>query len=150
MAVPTSYTEDSFALYLHNVLDGVADVLSFSIDSGSYDEVVNDVLIALDEDDITTIADIRGLRATGRYYVWKKAADKAATIYDFSVDKRSFKRNQIAEHIAERLAAAENDPHATIASNDSATIVTIPLTYTQDPYNTDRYGSFYDRPFDDD
>lgn len=149
MPVPTSYTESTFKTYLHTTLGGIADVLSLTVAGGSYDEVINDVLIALDEDDITTIADIRGLRATGRYYVWKKAADVAATIYDFSVDKRSFKRHQIVESILNRLAEAENDPHVTIGSNDASTIVTIPLTYTQDPYSTDRYASFYDRPYDD-
>ena len=150
MPVPTSYTDATFKAYLHSALDGIADVLSYTVIAGSYDEILNDVLIALGQTDITTITDMRGLRATGRYYAWKRAADKAATLYDFSVDKRSFKRNQMAEYIYKNLSMAEADPYATIGSNDAAGIVVIPLNFNQDPYSRNRNSSFNDRPYDDD
>ena len=111
MALPTSYaTEAEFAAYLHGCLYGIAGVLAWSVDEGSYDEIINDTLVAYgtsDLDSITGESNIVKLRALGKYYVWRAAVDGLASKYDYATNNQRFDLSQMQKMANTSLRQAE-------------------------------------------
>lgn len=71
MALPTSYTETEFKEYLNNQLSAsIAGSLGWTVDGGSYDEIVIDVELVLGQV-IADVTNIRSLRAVGRRELWR-------------------------------------------------------------------------------
>ncbi len=148
MPLPTSYTEDTFATYLHSRFAAYADIFGWSIAGNSYDEIINDTLLMIGASDITTLTDIESLRVVGQLMLWRAAMDAAGAYYDFRVDTGDFKRSQMFKAIQSRLEILENDP--LLQQFNEAQFVTItPINHTPDPYDADRSNWYENRLYDE-
>lgn len=102
MSVPTTYTEQTFAQYLHSILSKTALELEWSAgdgsDVGNYGEIINDTLIACG---VTTIAEMSGidavqkLRIVGRYYAWQAAVEALVVEHNLAADGASLQRETV-------------------------------------------------------
>lgn len=141
MAPPTSYTETTFGAYLEDVLANMAVMLGWTQAGNSFDEVINETLLAMGQTDIANVTDIRAIRAIGRLKAWQAVAMALASDYDFSADGASYSRSQAFEHAKAmineaQLEAAEFDALYSAIVED--------VTYTEDPYeNHNDYLSSY-------
>ncbi len=129
MALPSSYTEGTLKTYMLAVLAELATVLGLT--SASFDEAVNDVLIAYGVDDIAAATDVARLRSLAQVAAYRRAQTVAAGWYDFSADGGDFKRSQLLKQIGALLAGAEREALNYV---DTYSIQTGTLTWTGDPY----------------
>lgn len=107
MALPVSYTEVSFATYLHGTLSHTADALGWS--GGDYAEIVNDSLLIAGVSDITTVtgaAPLRLLRMAGAIALWQAVVAAFVGDYDFEADGGRYDRDQLFQHAKATLAMA--------------------------------------------
>lgn len=137
MPVPTAYTEQALAEYMHAELQDVATDLEMTpVLLGSYAEAVINTLIVYGESDIstiTTLTNIAKLRAFARVQAWKVAQARAAARYDMSDGTQSLKRSQIFAMIDKALASAERAAQPFGGGN--APVVAISgVRWSQDPY----------------
>jgi hypothetical protein len=108
VALPASYDEQSLAEYLHTRLDEVAVQLGWAPADdgpGSYQEIVNDVLLALGTDDLEdydSSTQLAQVRAVGLWKAWQAAADALVGYYDVSEDLQSIKRSQMQKAAQEK------------------------------------------------
>lgn len=135
MAAPLSYTEVTLAEYMHRVLGLVADVLGFSPGGdtdgrASYQEAVNDALIAYGVSDIASATNIQKLRTLAEREAWRLCL-QAAGEFDFSSAGTSESRGQLYAHIEVALARAEGRASA---YDPAAGVVVTPMRYVHDPY----------------
>lgn len=108
MPVPTSYTETTLALYLHGHLNQghLADMLAWSVEAGSYDEIVTDVLLAYGVNNIAEATSIGKLRALGLVALWENVKTAAVGEINYSADGQTYSREAIFQHIDNMLARA--------------------------------------------
>ena len=134
MPLPSSYTEDGFKAYLHGRLNrgGVADAFGWTVASGSYDEVVNDVLLAYGVADIAEATDVAKLRALGNLALWQAAKEAAVLEVDYSADGTSFSREAIFRHIETMLGQATYDAIPFVSGSYSVDIYSVSRS---DPYS---------------
>lgn len=134
MPLPSSYTEDGFKAYLHGRLNrgGVADAFGWTVASGSYDEVVNDVLLAYGVADIAEATDVAKLRALGNLTLWQAAKEAAVLEVDYSADGASFSREAIFRHIETMLGQATYDAIPFVSGSYSVDIYSVSRS---DPYS---------------
>lgn len=133
MAIPTSYTEESLAEYMHNLLGEFATVLNFSVPL-SYIEAVNDAIakFGVDSvDEITGRENIMKLRAFARLAIWQTIAYRTAGHYSFSADGGNFNREQVFKHALENVALAES---AVLQYDPSYQIIKTKINFIHDPY----------------
>jgi len=111
MAAPTSYDEAGFKAYLHGraARSGVADAFGWSIEAGSYDDVVVEALLAYGAAEVSEATDVAKLRALGGLALWQAAREAAVLEVDYSADGTSFSREAIFAHIEALLAQARLD-----------------------------------------
>jgi hypothetical protein len=150
--MPTPYTSDTFKQYLLTSLGDTAVFFEWDISTPALDEVVNDVLFALDIDDLAAATSYRKLRATGQYYVIQTALRHALTLYNFSVNGRSFDRGKIVDNLKAMLTIVKADPNVVINDDEDSEaflISTTKISFTDDPYGTTRDPSFGLRPKDE-
>jgi hypothetical protein len=135
MPVPTSYDEDGFKAYLHGRLNrgGVADAFGWTVAAGSYDEIVNDTLLAYGVADVAEATDIAKLRALGNLALWEAAKEAAVLEVDYSADGASFSREAIFRHIETMLGQARYD--AILYVNSDGYTVDIYGVSRSDPYS---------------
>ncbi|MCC6490679.1 MAG: hypothetical protein IT364_24550 [Candidatus Hydrogenedentes bacterium] len=110
MAIPTSYTEATFAAYLHSELGPVASSLAWTVDAGDYDEAVNDALLMYGVTDIAGITgaeNIQKLRLLGKLAAWRRVLEHTAGDHDFSADGASYSRSQVNQMAQERVQDLE-------------------------------------------
>lgn len=131
MPVPTAYTEDTLAAFMHSTLRDVATALGWSVAAGDYDEAVTDTLIAYDENDIADATDIQKLRALARVAVWQSVVDATTGDYDFSADGGNYSRSQLHAQAVARLAQAQQQASAYI---DDLVVGTATITHHNDPW----------------
>lgn len=134
MPAPSVYTELTLKDYIHRILGAVADVLSWSVPNGSYDEIVNETLLVYGESDISEITgedNIRKLRTLARRETWRAVIQETAASYDFQSGGGSYSRSLIHKMAMENLAKAESDA----SEFDPAWNVSIDtLNHLHDPY----------------
>lgn len=82
MAVPTSYTEESYVAFLSRELGALGGVLDWN--AAKWNDVTNDALRAYGVDDIDDATDTGKLEALGRVCLWQAAIDGLASYYNFS------------------------------------------------------------------
>lgn len=97
MTVPSSYTPEELATYMHAVLGKTARVLGWTV-QGSYDEAVNDAAILCGVSDVAAVSDIEKLRAAARLAVWRAVEADTAANFRFATDQQSFDRQQVHGH----------------------------------------------------
>lgn len=134
MPIPTTYSEETLAIFLDTALGAVADVLGWTVEIGSYDEIVNETLLAYGQTDLTQVtgtANLRKLRALGRRELWRAVVEQTSAKYDIKEDNASLSRSQIHKMALESLGKAE----AEAAEYDDRYRVGIDrLEYKHDPY----------------
>lgn len=135
MPLPTSYDDEGFKAYLHGRLNrgGVADAFGWSVAAGSYDEIVNDTLLAYGVADVPGATDLKKLRALGNLTLWQAAKEAAVLEVDYSADGTSFNREAIFRHITDMLGQARYD--AIPYLNDDGYSVDIYGVSRSDPYS---------------
>lgn len=136
MAALEPYTALKFKGYLHRILSHTAVVLGWSVDGSDYDEILNDTLIALGVDDVASItdnADLKMLRAVGRYFLWQAVAAATVGDYQFSADGGSYNRQQVHDHALKMLAQAESEA-AYYGVVDAYNVTVSNVAYHRDPY----------------
>lgn len=145
MAVISPYFLATFKAYLHTVLGTVATSLGWTVNAGNYDEVVNDALLSLNTDDITTLTtntQLKQLRAAGRVSLWRMVASTLAGDYNFSADGGSYSREQAHAQALRMLQQAETDA-AALGVLDGYEVTSTGASYGRDPYKD------YDTPYAD-
>ena len=111
MAAPTSYDENTLAVYMDTLLGSLADVLDWTSGSGSFDEAINETLLAYGVDDIADATDIRKLRTLARREVWALAV-QALVAGDFDKTAESGASLSLSQRLTnaqQRLTDAIND-----------------------------------------
>jgi hypothetical protein len=113
MALPSSYTEASFSDYLHAIMGQVADLLGWKLEEGSYDEVINDTLLAYGVSDIADATDIKKVRALGKLCLWRAVLISAIPEINYTADGTTMNREAIFQHAQAMLerATAEAAPY---------------------------------------
>lgn len=143
MALPTSYTEAAFALFLHAQLSRVAAELGWSdgggADAGSYGEIINDTLLACQVDAISSIEGRNGiqqLRTVGRYFAWRAAVEALTTEHDLSADGASLSRSAVFEQALKMLDRAELETAVYgIGPQAGSYVATVTAVSRTDPYS---------------
>ncbi len=134
MAAPSAYTEAELKAYIHTALGAVASSLGWTVNAGSYDEIVNDALLAYGVDDIASVSgreSIAKLRALSRLMAWRAVVSETATDYNFSADGGSYSRAQVNEMARARVADLETETAAYRMEN---AVRTQRVVYANDPY----------------
>lgn len=112
MALPESYTEAEFAAYLHGELGDIAGLLGWTVAGGSYDEIINDTLIAYGESDIEAIAGdtaVVKLRRIGKYVAWSRAVEQLAGKYDYRENNEQYDLASLQKRAQVSLRQSERD-----------------------------------------
>ncbi|MCC7017833.1 MAG: hypothetical protein IT564_11590 [Rhodospirillales bacterium] len=139
MAAPTSYTETTLREYLHGRLGSLASVLGWNVADGSYNEAVNDVLLAYGTADITTVsgaANINLLRAYGRYFLWKSVAEATVNEIDYThADSgATYKHSQIHKQAKDMMKLVADEIVALGGDVSGYEITAYEIEYTDDMY----------------
>lgn len=135
MPVPTSYTEEQFKAYLHSVLADTAALLGWTVDGGSYDEVVIDALFACDVTDITELsgaAAMRQLRVLGRLKLWAAVLRAALPEINYTADGATFNREAVFQHAMQMMKEARIDA---LPYDPDYTVDIAGVSRADDPYN---------------
>ena len=112
MPIPSSYTEDSLALYMRDgVLKTIAGVLGLT-STADFAEAVTSAQLGYGVSAIADATDIAKLRAWAAVAAWELAQTVAASDYRYSADGASFDRQQVFEHITTMLDAARRNAAA--------------------------------------
>lgn len=112
MPIPSSYTEDSLALYMRDgVLKTIAGVLGLT-GTADFAEAVTSAQLGYGVSAIADATDIAKLRAWAAVAAWELAQTVAASDYRYSADGASFDRQQVFEHITTMLDAARRNAAA--------------------------------------
>jgi hypothetical protein len=142
MSLPSAYTENELAVYLHATLNqgGFANDLQWSVAGGSYDEIVNDALTFYGASDIATITGItaiRSLRIAARVALWRAVAGATVHFVDMSTpDGSRANLSKIHESAMFQLDIAKSEAAVVGLVGIS---VNLPITvgrirYKDDPY----------------
>ena len=131
MPVPTSYTEITFAMYLHGVLGVTAEMIGWTVVGDSYAEVINDTLLAYGVADIGDATDLSKLRVLGRMCLWQMAKTAVIPEVNYSADGQNYSREAIFQHIDNMLSQARIDA----------------LPFFDTGYQVDVYGVSHDDPY---
>lgn len=142
MALPDSYTDDTFRDYLHAQLNlgGFADDLGWSVADGQYTEILNDALALYGATDVTTISGVsalRALRIAGRLALWEAVAGATAHYRDSrTVDGAQSALSQVHAQAVAQLERARTDAAAVpLAGLSLYPPVTVGrVRYKDDPY----------------
>ena len=109
MALPTSYTENGLAEFMHGQAGDTADLLGWTVAGQSYDEIVNDTLLAYGVDTIEEATDMRKLRALAKLRLWTAVQSAALPEINHAADGASFDREAIFTHATALLNQARVD-----------------------------------------
>lgn len=107
MAIPTSYSEETLKAFMLAALSNLGATLGLT--AASFDEAVNDTLLAYGVSDIAQATDMAKLRGLAKVAAWQVAVAASAGDYDFSADGGNYRRSQLHEQARKGLAAAEAD-----------------------------------------
>lgn len=112
MALPSAYTEKTFADYLHQLNPAQAATLGWVVgaaDAGSYAEIVNDTLLGCSVDDIGELAGrvlVAKLRAIGRACYWRAVMEGHTNKISFGVDGSRYERKDLFNQAKAAYAVA--------------------------------------------
>jgi hypothetical protein len=142
------YTDTyAFAVYLESLVrrSKFGPVLGWTIDDGSYDEIIADTLAALGDTDIATYissADLQRLRIAGQVFLYRAILVALVSSYDVSVDGASFSRSQMLNGAKLALTMAESAAESlglNLPASGIGTVVVPPATVAGVAYPTDPY-----------
>jgi hypothetical protein len=127
MALPTAYTEKTFAEFLRRKIRGYAEVFHWDNTEaeGDYQDVINDTLRIYGVSSIDQATDIARLELLGLRAAWRAVVEYAATEYDYATVGESNSRSQLYKQAQERLADVEAAVAATIPEVAAASMPVI-------------------------
>lgn len=105
----TSYSETAFAEFLHKEIGGVATRLGWSVEAGSYTDIVSSVELVLGITDVADYANIRQLLALGKREVWRQVVKDLTDKFRFAADFQTFERQQMQAMALKALSIAESE-----------------------------------------
>lgn len=108
MPAPSSYTEAELAEYMHRELGSAATALGF-VAASSYDDAVDETLLAYGAADIGAATLIRKLRAIARREAWAMASARASGHFNFTSGDQEFSRAQLRKMCADNYDRAWAD-----------------------------------------
>lgn len=132
MAVPTAYTDETLKTYMHAELREVGTALGWTVAAGSYDEALNETLLACGVSSAASATDIRKVRALARREVWRAVVAATAGDYDFSKEGASHSRSQA--HAQARAMVKQAELEAAQYDTSSVYAVRKKSTHYADPY----------------
>jgi hypothetical protein len=138
MAIPSSYSEIQLSDYMLTVTAQISTVIGLTSDS--FDEAVNDTLVAYGVDGIASVTDINKLRTLARVEAWRTVVNATAGEHDHSSDSGEtsvyFKRNQLHENAKAQLLASEAQAERLgyVVNSASYNMVTFGTVVYDDPY----------------
>ena len=111
MAVTLSYTDQEFMAWLLTRLRGrVAEFLSWSVEEGDLDDVLEATLLAYPVEEIgtvpATVDGVKKLRALGLAELWTAVVEALTLEIDHSADGASFSRSQLLQNAERQLSRA--------------------------------------------
>jgi hypothetical protein len=112
MAAPAAYSEATLKGLMHAMLGAVADSLGWSVAGGSYDEALNETLLAYGTDDVATVVgreNLLELRALARREVWRAVMAETSGDYDFQDEAGRNNRSQVFAMASKNYAQAAAD-----------------------------------------
>lgn len=139
MPLPTSYTEESLAQFMHTTLGTIATDLELEEPAGelgAYAEAVYEALFNYGASDIATITgtyNVRRLRVLAEVEAWRLVVYLTSGDFDFSADGGSYKRSQINAQARESLKMVEAKAVQLGANTDYAVGIDR-LDHIHDPY----------------
>jgi hypothetical protein len=137
MAAPVVYSEATLANYLASQIEQVAGALGWDAGSVQVIEAVNDALLDMSVTDISSVTDIRGLRALGRRAVLRAAEFAFVNNYGFTdVAQQTFNRQHVPDNLRKALDRAESECLALgLGAGANSAIVSIyRVSRPHDPY----------------
>jgi hypothetical protein len=143
MPLPTYYTEVSLSEFAHACVEGVADVLGWTVEAGSYQEVLHEVLLVLGGRDLVSYVssgELAFLRAVTRREAWRGVLAELVSKYRFGADFQSYDRQQMYAMAEKELArasaaaAAAADAIGVAPGGSSYAVRLQPVVHVDDPY----------------
>lgn len=134
--VPAAYVKSSdLAGYMHRQLGTVADVLGWTV-PGSYEDTIDETLLAYGVDSIGDATDIRKLRTLARREVWRSVMQATASHIDVQLDGESLDQSQVHTHARQQFQIAA-DAVDTAGYDDLGTpaAYVASVNYRHDPYD---------------
>ena len=147
MAIPNSYTEQTLADFMNVTIGAIAEFLKFTtVIPGSYDEAINNVLVASGTNDISTITGFSGvslLRAYAKYYAWGLVAEQLANEIDYThADSgATYKGSQYAKHALTQQDKARTEIEKLGGDVSGVVVSSSNVEYTNDLYTATPTGS---------
>lgn len=114
MPLPNAYTEETLAAYMASpaVLGNTADLLGWTYDAGSYDELLNRVIELSGKEAVEAMngrEQVIKVRALARFAAWEAAVSGLVTEFDVSADGASMSREAIFQHAQQQLERARDE-----------------------------------------
>lgn len=141
MPAPTTITESTLWAYAHAELGDLAPQLSFTIEAGSYEPVVNAALAdygAEEPGGITGVSEVALLLACTRYALWRHVTSLTNSRFNISADGASLSLAQINEHAraSAKQAKEERDElrSRVSAARGGGVLQAYDVTRSDDPY----------------
>ncbi len=141
MPAPTTITESALRAYAHAELGDLASQLSFTIEGGSYDPVVNAALADYGVEDpagITGVSEVALLLACTRYALWRYVTSLTNSRFNLGADGASLSLAQINEHAraSAKQAKEERDElrSRVAAASGGGVLQAYDVTRSDDPY----------------
>ena len=142
MAIPASYTESTLADYMLTVTEAVSNVIG--LDFLSFEEPVNDTLVAYGVTDIANATNVKKLRALAKVEAWRKCVEALAAKYDKSRNDGQSqvwdKENQLYTNAKTQLELAEETAMRLgyVADDSAYNTITVGKLQFDDVYSLDR------------
>ena len=103
MAIPTSYSENDFRVYLYTILGETAGALGLEPIPADFDEAVYDTLNDYGVSDLSEATDITKLRLLGKLNAWKRALAVVSSDYNFSDAGAKYDRSKVFDQIEKNI-----------------------------------------------
>ena len=145
MTIVTTMTEAELKSYAHRALGPMAAMLGFTIDGGSYDQVMADALLeygVTDADEIEGITEVRLGYACMRLELWRYLTDYTSTRFNLSDAGTSLSLEQIHNHARKNMESAQARVDRlradlaieTAEASDEEVFAVTDVTRADDPY----------------
>lgn len=135
MPVPTSYSSAQIQTYMANLLGPVGLALGWAVETGSYDEIEIDVLLAYGAADLSECPDIARLRSLAALCAWTRAEAQSAGLVTFSSFGDTYTLGDLQKRITASLASAQAAASPYVPS-PSMTATRKRAVYANDPYQS--------------
>lgn len=128
------YTQGQLSEFMHRQAGGMPELFGWTVEAGSYDDAVQDVLDAYGVTTLATATDSQQVRALARVAVWRQVVRRCASEYSTSVNGTSMSRSDLVKAAQEGLDLAMDE--AGDLGYGPNVMTMDPVVYPNDPYTT--------------